>query len=555
MRLRPCVTFKAPMTTFTSSHALFQVFADHGMDRVFLVPGESYLGLLDALVDFPGIDVVTCRHEGGAGYMAVADGRLTGRPGVALVSRGPGASNAAIAVHTAQQDAVPMILVVGQIAARDLRREAFQEIDYQKMFGSIAKWVFECHTPDQLAEAAFKAVRVATSGVPGPVVLVVPEDIQQQPAPRPAFKNQPQVFGLPSMGTLEAIALQLGHASKPLIIAGGMFDCPGGREALRAFAHHWQIPVMVSFRRHDVFPNDDPLYVGDLNLANPAPQMATLQQSDFILALGTRLGDITTQNYVFPHYAQAAQPLLHCYPDSRVVGWDTVADYPLVCDPVGLVQALNKHPAPRLSEARIAWHQALRIHAQSWWKWPERPARQGINFTEVVRSVMDQAPADTTICLDAGTFAAPVYRHFTFRQGQRLMAPLAGAMGYGTPAALSCALRAPERTTICMVGDGGFMMTGNEMILAVERQLPIVFIVANNGSYGSIRLHQERGYPGRVSGTTLFNPDFHDLALSFGMQAIRLSNKDDIQRVIGQALAARKPVLIDVRASLDAILP
>ena len=543
------------MTTLTSSHALFQVFADHDMDRVFLVPGESYLGLLDALVDFPQIDVVTCRHEGGAGYMALADGRLTGRPGVALVSRGPGASNAAIAVHTAQQDAVPMILIVGQIAARDLRREAFQEIDYQKMFGSIAKWVFECRTPDQLAEAAFKAVRMATSGVPGPVVLVVPEDIQQQPAPKPAFKNHPQVFGLPSPDTIEAITQQLARASRPLIIAGGMFDSPGGRQALQAFAHHWQLPVMVSFRRHDVFPNDDPLYVGDLNLGNPAPQMATLQQSDFILALGTRLGDITTQNYVFPRYAQAPQALLHCYPDSRVVGWDTVADYPLVCDPVGLVLALSKQPAPPPSASRQAWHQELRAHAQAWWKWPDRQALQGINFVEVVKSVMEQAPADTTICLDAGTFAAPVYRHFTFRSGQRLMAPLAGAMGYGTPAALSCALRAPERTTVCMVGDGGFMMPGNEMILAVERQLPIVFIVANNGSYGSIRLHQERGYPGRVSGTTLFNPDFHDLARSFGMDAVRLTHQDEISTVIGQALRARKPVLIDVKASLDAILP
>ncbi|MDN4015758.1 thiamine pyrophosphate-dependent enzyme [Zwartia panacis] len=543
------------MKPFTSSHALFQVFADHGLDRIFLVPGESYLGLLDAVVDFPQIDVVTCRHEGGAGYMAVADGRLTRRPGVALVSRGPGASNAAIAVHTAQQDAVPMILIVGQIAARDLRREAFQEIDYQKMYGSIAKWVFECQTPEQLGETAFKAIRMATSGVPGPVVLVIPEDIQQQTVAKPAFKNHPQVFGLPEQSLMDEIGKRLADAKRPLVIAGGMFNCPGGREALKAFVHHWQLPTMVSFRRHDIFANDDPLFVGDLGLSNPAAQMATLQESDFILALGTRLGDITTQNFQFPRYAQAPQAFLHCYPDSRIVNWDTVADYPLVCDPVALVRALTQANATQPGSARQEWLKALRQHSEPYAAWPNREAKKGVNFTDVVRAVAENASRDTTVCLDAGTFAAPVYRHFNFKSGQRLMAPLAGAMGYGTPAALACAMREPERTTICMVGDGGFMMTGNEMILAVERKLPIIFIVSNNGSYGSIRLHQERGYPGRVSGTSLFNPDFYTLATSFGMKAARIQYKAEIDSVIKSALATREPLLIEVNSSLDAILP
>lgn len=543
------------MKPFTSSHALFQVFADHGLDRIFLVPGESYLGLLDAVVDFPQIDVVTCRHEGGAGYMAVADGRLTRRPGVALVSRGPGASNAAIAVHTAQQDAVPMILIVGQIAARDLRREAFQEIDYQKMYGSIAKWVFECQAPEQLGEAAFKAIRMATSGVPGPVVLVIPEDIQQQSVAKPAFKNHAQIFGLPDQSVMDEIGKRLADAKRPVVIAGGVFDCPGGREALRDFVHHWQLPTMVSFRRHDIFANDDPLFVGDLGLSNPAAQMATLQESDFVLALGTRLGDITTQNFQFPRYAQSSQTLLHCYPDSRIINWDTVADYPLVCDPVALVRALTQANATQPGSVRQEWLQTLRQHSQPYAAWPTRVAKKGVNFTDVVRAVADNASRDTTICLDAGTFAAPVYRHFNFKSGQRLMAPLAGAMGYGTPAALACAMRQPERTTVCMVGDGGFLMTGNEMILAVERKLPIIFIVSNNGSYGSIRLHQERGYPGRVSGTSLFNPDFYTLASSFGMKAARIQDKSEIDAVIKSALAMREPLLIEVNTSLDAILP
>ena len=334
-----------------------------------------------------------------------------------------------------------------------------------------------------------------------------------------------------------------------------MFDCPGGREALKAFVHHWQLPTMVSFRRHDIFANDDPLFVGDLGLSNPAAQMATLQESDFILALGTRLGDITTQNFQFPRYAQAPQAFLHCYPDSRIVNWDTVADYPLVCDPVALVRALTQANATQPGSARQEWLKALRQHSEPYAAWPNREAKKGVNFTDVVRAVAENASRDTTVCLDAGTFAAPVYRHFNFKSGQRLMAPLAGAMGYGTPAALACAMREPERTTICMVGDGGFMMTGNEMILAVERKLPIIFIVSNNGSYGSIRLHQERGYPGRVSGTSLFNPDFYTLATSFGMKAARIQNKAEIDSVIKSALATREPLLIEVNSSLDAILP
>jgi acetolactate synthase-1/2/3 large subunit len=538
---------------FTSSHALLDVFAQAGIDRVFLVPGESYLGVLDALVDFPTIDTVTCRHEGGAGFMALADGRLTGRPGVAMVSRGPGASHAAIAVHTAQQDAVPFILLIGQVAEKDLRREAFQEIDYQRMFGSIAKWVFECRHPDQLAQTAAKAIRVATSGACGPVVIVLPEDIQQQVVPTAQYKQQRQMAGIPTEAVIASLGEQISNAQKPLILAGGCFERPGGRESLKAFAEHFQIPVVVTFRRQDLFENDHPLYAGNMGLANPDDQMALLAQSDLVLALGTRLGDITTQNYQFPAYGRAAQTLVHCYPDSRVIGWDTEADYPLVADPIELVNALVKSQ-PKSGHQRTQWLADWLEFRTRYMTWPEQTAKDGVEFVQVVKAVMDNASEQTTICLDAGTFAAPVYRYAPFTKGRRLMSPLAGAMGYGTPAALACALRDPNREVICMVGDGGMLMTGQEMILAVERQLPIIFIVSSNRTYGSIRKHQEEHYPGRTSGTTLFNPDFVDMAKSFGMQALRINELGEVRDVIAQARGLKGPVLIDVNTSLKGVV-
>jgi len=537
----------------TSAHALLKIFHVNGLDRVFLVPGESYLGILDALVDFPDIDTVVCRHESGAGYMAVADGRLTGRPGVVMVSRGPGVSNAAIAIHTAQQDAVPLIVVVGQIPKRDLRREAFQEIDCQKMFGDIAKWVFEPTDPGQLAEAAFKAIRLATSGTPGPVVLVIPEDIQQQEAAQPTWRATPHAATLPAAPQLDMVRQRLRQARRPLIVAGGALERPGGREALRAFAQAWRIPVMVSFRRHDLYPNDDALYAGELGLANPPAQIEALQRSDLVLALGTRLGDVPTQGYAFPDLPRPRQQLLHCYPDDHVVGLNFAADYGLVCDPTALLQQLAGD-APARPDHEAGWAAALRERHEQRAAWVIGEPTDGVDFNLVVRSLATHAPDDALICLDAGTFAAPVYRHFPFHGSQRLMTPLSGAMGYGTPAAIACALRHPGRKTVCLVGDGGFLMTGNEMIAAVARRLPILFIVSNNASYGSIRLHQERQYPGRVSGTALASPDFPALAAAFGIASRRVDRADQVDAAISEGLSANEPRFIEVRSSLAAIL-
>jgi len=519
------------------------------------VPGESYIGLLDALGDFPEIDVVTCRHESGAGFMACADGRLTGRPGVVMVSRGPGASNASIAVHTAQQDAIPLILIIGQIPKKDLRREAFQEIDYQKMFGSIAKWVVEATDPSQLDEIAFKAIRMATSGTPGPVVVVVPEDIQQQQTSQHRWIFRANAPTTAALSTLDELRGLLAHAERPLILAGGAFDKPGGREALLAFAEAWNIPVAVSFRRHDVFPNRHSLFAGDLGLSNPEKQMSVFHSSDLIFALGTRLDDITSQGYTFPRLPQPRQTFIHCYPDDHIVGLHFSPHFGLVCDPVALATDLTPRELPSISQKRRDWSQQLRAIHEQIAEWPTRTTNDGVTFSHVVRVLASQAPRNAMLCLDAGTFAAPVYRHFPFTYPQRLMAPLSGAMGYGTPAAVAAQLRHPDAKVICLVGDGGFMMTGNEMIAAVERKLPILFILSNNNCYGSIRIHQEINYPGRHVGTTLFNPDFIRIAEGFGMQSEAVTKEMQIDAAIARGLAANGPYFILVQTSLNATLP
>ncbi|MGF7162589.1 acetolactate synthase-1/2/3 large subunit [Rhodoligotrophos appendicifer] len=540
-------------TTMTASHAILTLLSDHGIDRIFMVPGESFLWLLDALNDFPGIDPVTCRHESGAGFMACADGRLTGRPGVLMVSRGPGASNAAIALHTAQQDAVPLLVIVGHVARADVGRRSFQEIDYQSMYGSIAKWVYQIMDPAMIPEVFLKAMRLATTGAPGPVVVVLPEDVQQQSIslPRRAVHATGKIAPTEEQ-TAEVVQL-LRSAQRPLLIAGGALETDSGRTSLLAFAEAWGIPVAVSLRRHDLFPNHHPLFLGHLGHGYPAPLLKVLETSDVILAAGTRLGDITTQGYSFPRMPVADQTLVHCYPDTEVVAWNFAPTVSLACDPASLLDRLTAGRAKAAPDFG-PWSTSLRRLFEENNAWPSRQPSDGIEFGQVVRETLDQAKDDLVLCVDGGAFTVPIYRYARYTPPQRLLSPLAGAMGYGVPSALAAQLRRPRAKVVCMVGDGGFLMTGNEMILAVERKLPILFIIANNASYGSIRVHQEKEFPGREVGTALTNPDFVALASAFGMQGRLLDRAEDISDTIREGLAADAPFLIEVKTSLDAIL-
>ena len=536
----------------TGGRIVVESLAAFGIDRVFCVPGESYLGLFDALYDRSDIDTVVCRHEGGAGFMAIADARLTGRPGVVCVSRGPGASNAAIALHTAQQDGVPLILLVGQVAEADLRRDSFQEIDYAHMYGRIAKWVGEARRPDQLAEFMMRALQIATTGVPGPVVVALPEDVLTAEAAEGPI-GRPTPLGMaPSAEAIAQLRERLAKAERPLLLAGSGLDRPGGREALLAFAEGWRVPVLVSFRRQDLFPNDHPLYAGDMGLSNPKPQMAALGEADLLLVAGARLSDITTQGYAWPGLVRPRVPLVHIHEDPQAIGGQFAADLGLVCAAKDALGALGT-PAAAPPAGRESWAERLAGLRAEIARPKAKPARDGLPFESVVAAVAECLPEDAIVTLDAGTFGAPVYRIVPFRPPQRLLAPISGAMGFGVPAAVAAGLREPGRTVVCLVGDGGFLMTGSELAVALERDLPLKVIVSENGIYASIRIHQERDYPGRVIGTSFVNPDLEAMGRAYRCEVTRISTEEDLAR-LPALLAAPGRQFIVVDTSVEAVI-
>ncbi|MCX7376267.1 MAG: thiamine pyrophosphate-binding protein [Alphaproteobacteria bacterium] len=534
----------------TAAETLVAFLAQQGVTRAFCVPGESYVAVLDALHAHPSIDLVTCRHESGAGFMAMADARLTGVPGVALVSRGPGACNASIAVHTAMQDSVPLLLIVGQVEARDLRARAFQEIDYTRMFDGVAKFTAEATNADQVPELISRAWAAMLTGIPGPAVLALPEDILAEACTRTPLAPVLSSDAAPSPDTADQLAELLRGAERPIVIAGGDLDRPGGREELLAFAERWQLPVAVSFRRQDLFPNAHPLYAGDMGLSNPKPQRDAFACADLILALGTRLGDITTQGYSFP---EPGQRLVHVCPDASWLGWRFETHLALAVHALPTIAALSARNAAA-PPGRAAWNAELRALHSADAAWTPRTADDGVVFPNLVAALGPHLPADAIVTLDAGTFGAPFYRKIAWKLGQRLLAPIAGSMGYGMPAAVAAALRHPGRPVICAVGDGGFLMTGSELAVAAARGAPLKVLLSENGSYASIRIHQERAHPGRTSGTDLVNPDLALMGKAYGYPVMVVREESEIPALI-EALTAPGPLFAVVHSSLRAVLP
>lgn len=528
---------------------LVDCLAAHGADRVFCVPGESYLPVLDALHERNGIDTITCRHESGAGFMAVADAKLTGRPGLCFVSRGPGATNASIAVHTAEQDAVPLVLFIGQVPRYELGRRAFQEVDYGKTFADMAKGVWTVHDPERLPEIIGKAYATACAPTPGPVVIVLPEDMLEEGVAGEADLPLPAQQSSAGDSVVREVAQRLSAAERPLLIAGGGLDGEAGRAALLEAARAHALPVLTSFKRQDIFPNEDPLYAGHLGFKMPAAQRKHYEEADLLLAVGTRLGEVTSQGYRFPAAPVPAQPLIHVHADPAHLNSVFAAEIALAADPVAFLQALAGSPS-EAPGGRRAWIEHLhdRIAAARPWQPPEDGL---LDMGAVVAALCTRAADDAIFITDAGNFSGWLHRHFPFNGRHKLLGAVGGAMGLGMPAAVAAGLRCTGRQVITLIGDGGFLMTGGELATALQHGVPVKVFVSDNGSYGTIRMHQERQFPGRPAATDLRNPDFAKLAEAYGARGLSLERIEDAPAVVEAALQEPGPVVVAVRTALE----
>ncbi|MBT3788377.1 MAG: acetolactate synthase [Alphaproteobacteria bacterium] len=530
---------------------LIDCLQQHNLTRGFCVPGESYLPVLDAISSANNFDVITCRHEGGAGFMAVADAKLTGEPGIAFVSRGPGATNASIAVHTAEQDAAPMILFIGQVSRDDLGRGAFQEVDYETTFEDMAKWVHTIVDPETLPEVIAAAVRIAKTPTQGPVVIVLPEDMLDDEVDVQA--EPPQAVIVPAVvdADVAKTADMIAAAERPLVIVGG--ETAGLKSGLIQMAETWNLPIVPSFKRQDLFPNEHANFGGYLGYNIPRPQVEIMSEADLIIALGTRLGDATTQGYVLPTAPEPSQPLIHIYPDPYVPGKVFETALGLVCGSEDFLESLATCTPAFPASGRQEWIERLNGHARSLSDWGAKKAPDGIDFGFVIAELQKQISGDAIIATDAGNFSSWLHRHFQFGEKHTLLGAVAGAMGMGVPAAVAAAFRCPERQVVTLVGDGGFMMTGNELATAVQYELPIKILLSDNGAFGTIRTHQEKHFPGRISATALTNPDFAMMANAYGALGIDVSDSDQIGPALSQALEHHGPALINFHSSLEHI--
>ena len=518
----------------------------HGVRRVFSVPGESFLAALDGLYA-SGIDNIVCRHEGAAAMMAEAQGKLTGTPGVLFVTRGPGATNAAAGIHVAKQDSTPMVVFVGQIARGHRDREAFQELDYRATFGSVAKWAAEVDQTDRLPEYISRAFHVAQSGRPGPVVLALPEDMLGAIADVPDLGPPAPVPAPVSAAQVAALLALLGQARRPLVIAGGSGWSAQAAADLAEFATAFDLPVAAAFRRQDCIDNRHAHYAGDLGVGMNPALAARLAQADVVLVMGARLGDISTGGYEILDPARPGPAIGHVHPDPDELGRVFRPDLALAVPAPAMLAAL-RGGAPASAAVWAGRAQAARAEYLGWTEPRETPG--DVRLEEVVRWLSDHLPDDAIVTNGAGNYAAFVARYFRYKGYRSQLAPTSGSMGYGFPAAIAAKLEHPGRMVVCMAGDGCFQMTLNEMSTAVQHGAAVITVVANNGRYGTIRMHQERQYPGRVSGTDLANPDFAALARAYGGHGEVVLHTADFAAAFGRARASGLPAVIELR--LDA---
>jgi acetolactate synthase-1/2/3 large subunit len=541
-----------------AGHALVEALVAQGVDTVFGVPGESYLAVLDGFHEHrERIRFIACRQEGGAAFMADAHARLTGRPGVCCVTRGPGATNAAIGVHTAFQDSVPLILLVGQVASDQRDREAFQELDYRQVFGpgtlGMAKWAAEVQSADRLPEYIARAFHVALQGRPGPVVLALPEDLLGSATAAPVLPRVEPAQAWPVPGALRDLRARLLAAQRPFMIVGGHGWTRDSALALQRFAENWQLPVGCAFRFQDVFDNHHPQYAGDVGIAiNPALVQRIRDEADLVLAIGVRLGEMTTSGYTLLESPRPRQTLVHLHPGAEELGRVYQPDLALQASLAGAGKALETVAAPPSvpwgdwTAAAHADYEANRVH----------PAVEPLDMAEVVKAIEHLAPADAVYTNGAGNYAGWLHRYLRYRglaaAGKTQLAPTAGSMGYGLPAAVAASLVQPGRWAINVTGDGDFLMNGQELATAITHGARrLISIVVDNGGYGTIRMHQEREYPGRTSGTVLVNPDFAALARAYGWHAAVVQRTAEFAPAFAAALQADGPTLLHLKLDPD----
>ncbi|HYC67620.1 thiamine pyrophosphate-binding protein [Brevundimonas sp.] len=537
----------------TAARRLIETLVVNGIDRVFCVPGESYLAVLDALADVRDrIQVIACRHEAGAANMAEAYGKLTGRPGVCMVTRGPGATHASIGVHTAHQDSTPMILFVGQIAMADRGRGAFQEVDYREVFGGLAKWATEIETPARTVEVVERAIATSLQGRRGPVVIALPEDILHEdggPAPlRPV---------VPAKAALDAAFVEqvrdcLAGAERPLLVLGGSGWTEEAAAALGDWAERLGLPLALSFRRKDLISNDRSNYAGDLGLGCNPKLTARAKAADLILAIGARLGENPTQGYTLFERGRTADTLIHIHPGAEELG--------RVWTPLLSATADNSLAALALASidpGRTWADEGAAAHADYQAFSTPVPVTGAVNMSECMAHLAEVLPADAIVTNGAGNFAAWLHRFYRHRACRTQLAPTSGAMGYGYPAALAAKSVHPDRDVICIAGDGDYLMTGQEIATAVQYGINAVVVVVDNGTYGTIRMHQETHYPGaqRTIATDLRNPDFVAYAEAFGAFGIRCERTEDFPAALEAARNAGRPALVHLITSAEDIAP
>ena len=538
----------------TGGRILVDALQINGVDTVYCVPGESYLPVLDALHDVPGIRTYVARHEGAAANMADAYGKLTGRPGICFVTRGPGATHASVGVHTASQDSTPMILFIGQVDTGFAEREAFQEVDYRRMFGGMAKWVTEIQDLTRIPEVLARAFSVATSGRPGPVVVALPEDVlfasgvaQDAPPSRTAQSA-------PTVSDMDAFRALLAQARRPLMVIGGTGWDPQACADLQAFALARDIPVAAAFRRQDLFDNCAPNYVGQIGLGISPKLAQCVREADLVIAVGTRLSEVTSGGYTLVQSPVPQQTLVHVHADANELGRVYQATLPINSGMRNFAQALAALPA--LDVQWQSWTRTAReaYMAHSTATVPEI-VPNGVDLSQVVAHLSEVLPADSIISNGAGNYTVWVHRFYRYRQSATELAPTSGAMGYGLPAAIAAKLQHPEREVVCFAGDGCFMMYPQELATAMQYGAAMIVIVVNNGMLGTIRMHQEREYPGRISGTDLRNPDFVALARSFGAYGETVERSEDFPAAFARARAAGVAAVLELRTDPRQITP